>query len=125
MVFIPVYSIKLHNIHNHFWQSYVNAEGKRVQLSAQVYYSTFLNAICSIYNLEEYPIDLTGFFQDHIDPALQKCFRSHYPRYGQTLARAAITQRAILLDVLNALIKAENDLMNICDIVWVEQQSSK
>jgi len=78
-----------------------------VVLTAQVYYTTFLNAICSFYDLEEYPIDLAGIFQDHINPSLQKGFRSHYPAYGNTRLKAAVTQHTILVKMLNALIKAE------------------
>jgi hypothetical protein len=62
MVLIPGYSIEPHNALNHIWQCYINTEGRTVQLSAQVYYSTFLNAICSFYDFNEYPIDLGGFF---------------------------------------------------------------
>ncbi len=90
-------------------------------LTAQVYYTTFLNAICSFYDLEEYPIDLAGIFQDHINPSLQKGSRSHYPAYGNTRSKAAIAQRTILVEMLNALIKAENDVTNIRDIVRTEQ----
>ncbi len=46
MALVPGYSIEPINIHDHIWQSYADAEGKKVQFSAQIYYSTFLNAIC-------------------------------------------------------------------------------
>jgi hypothetical protein len=121
MELVPGYSIEPHNVLDHIWQCYVDADGKTVKLGAQVYYSTFLNAIRSFYDLEEYPIDLAGVFQDHIDPSLQKGFRAHYPLYGQTRTRAALIQRSILVDMLNALIKAENDLTNIREIVRLEQ----
>ncbi len=84
MELVPGYSIKPHNVLEHIWQCYVDADGKTVRLGAQVYYSTFLNAIRSFYDLEEYPIDLAGIFQDHIDPLLRNGFRAHYPNYGQT-----------------------------------------
>ena len=71
----------------------------------------------SFSDLEEYPIDLAGIFQDHIDPSLKNGFRVHYPNYGQTRTRAAQPQRTILVDMLNALIKAENNLNHIMDIV--------
>ncbi len=106
---------------DHIWQCYVDNEGKPVQLSAQVYYSTLLNAICSFYDLEEYPINLAGIFQDHINPSLQKGFRSHYPNYGHSCLKAAITQQLILVKMMNALIKAKNNVMNIREIVCVEQ----
>jgi hypothetical protein len=125
MVLIPGYSIKPHNVLDHIWQCHIDADGKTVQLSAQVYYSTFLNAICSFYDLKEYPIDLAGIFQDRIDPLLQKDFRSHYPLYGQTCTKLAITQRLILVAMLNTFIKVENNLTNICDIVRVEQRRGK
>jgi hypothetical protein len=125
MVLIPGYSIEPHNVLDHIWQCYFDASRMMVWLSAQVYYSTFLNAIRLFYNLEEYPIDLVGIFQDHIDPSLQKGFRSHYPLYGQTRTKAAFTQRSILIDMLNALIKAENNLTNIRDIIWVEQHGGE
>jgi hypothetical protein len=125
MVLIPDYLIKPHNVLDHIWQCYIDADGKTVQLSAQVYYSTFLNAICSFYDLEEYPINLAGIFQDHIGLSLQKGFHSHYPLYGQTRTKLAITQRLILFAMLNALIKAENDLTNIRDIIRVEQHGGE
>ena len=37
------------------------------------------------------------------------------------IGRAALQQQSILVNMLNALIKAENDLNNIREIVWVEQ----
>ena len=117
MELVPGYSIEPHNVLEHIWQCYVDVDGKTVKLGAQVYYSTFLNAIRSFYDLEEYPIDLAGIFQDHIDPLLKNGFRVHYPNYGQTRTRAAQQQRTILVDMLNALIKAENDLNHIRDIV--------
>jgi hypothetical protein len=117
MVLVPGYSIEPHSVLNHIWQCYIDANGKTVQLSAQVYYSTFLNALRSFYNLEEYPINLVGIFQDHINPLLQKGFRAHYPLYGQTRTKAAFNQWSILVDMLNALIKVENDLTNIRDII--------
>ncbi len=125
MLLILGYLIEPHNTLDHIWQCYVDANGKRVQLSAQVYYSTFLNASSSFYNLEDYPINLAGIFQDHIDPPLQKGFRSHYSMYGQTRTKSAFTQRLILVAMLNALIKAENELTNICDIIRVEQCGGK
>ena len=125
MVLVPGYSIEQHNVLDHIWQCYVNDEGKPVQLSAQVYYSTFLNAICLFYDLKEYPIDLAGIFQDHINPSLQKGFRSHYPNYGHSRLKAVITQRLILVDMLNALIKAENNVTNIRENVRVEQLGGK
>ncbi len=84
MELVPGYSIKLHNVLEHIWQCYVDADGKTIQLGAQVYYSTFLNPVHSFYDLKEYPINLAGIFQDHIDLLLQKGFRAHYPLYGQT-----------------------------------------
>jgi len=62
-----------------------------------------------------------GIFQDHIDQLLTKGFHAHYPLSGQTHTRAALQQQSILVDMLNALIKAENDLNNIREIVRVEQ----
>ena len=73
----------------------------------------------------EYPIDLAGIFQDHIDPSLKNGFRVHYPNYGQFRTRAAQQQRTILVDMLNALIKAENDLNHIRVIVRVEQHGGE
>jgi hypothetical protein len=99
MELVPGYSIEPHNLLEHIWQCYVGADGNTVKLGAQVYYSTFLNAIRLFYDLEEYPIDLAGIFQDHIDPSLKNGFRVHYPNYGQTCTRAAQQQRTILVDM--------------------------
>jgi hypothetical protein len=44
-VLVPGYSMEPHMVLDHIWQSYVDEKGVPVRLSAQVYYSTFLNAI--------------------------------------------------------------------------------
>jgi hypothetical protein len=77
MVLVPGYSIEPHNVFDHIWQCYIDASRTMVRLSAQVYYSIFLNAVRSFYNLEEYPINLAEIFQDHINPSLQKGFHAH------------------------------------------------
>ena len=63
MVLVPGYSIEPHNVLNHIWQCYITDDSKPVVLTAQVYYTTFLNAIRSFYDLEEYPIDLADIFK--------------------------------------------------------------
>jgi hypothetical protein len=64
-----------HNVLDHIWQCYINADGTQIRLMAQVYYTTFLNAFRSFYDLEEHPIVIAGIFMDHIDLSLQKGFR--------------------------------------------------
>jgi hypothetical protein len=110
-------SMEPHNVLDHIWQSFVDQEGKHICLTAQVYYTTFLNAIRSFYNLEEYPINVAGIFMDHINPTFTKGFRAHYPDFGKACPRAALTQCHLLMDMLSALIKTENDVSNILDIV--------
>jgi hypothetical protein len=78
-VLVPGYSLEPHSVLDHIWQCYVDAEGTQVGLTAQVYYTTFLNAVHSFYDLEEYPIDIAGIFMDHIDPSLQKGFHPGSP----------------------------------------------
>jgi hypothetical protein len=39
MVLVPGYSIEPQHVLNHIWQSYVNANGKMVELSVQVNYT--------------------------------------------------------------------------------------
>jgi hypothetical protein len=90
-VLVPGYSIKPQHVLNHIWQSYVDANGKMVELRAQVYYTNFMNTIRFFYNLEEYPIDLAGVFHDHMNSLMQKSFRPHYPTFGATRLRDAIT----------------------------------
>jgi hypothetical protein len=46
-VLVPGYSIEPQHILDHIWQSYVDANGKTVELSAQVYYTKFINTIHS------------------------------------------------------------------------------
>jgi hypothetical protein len=89
--------------------------------TAQVYYTTFLNAVRSFYDLEDYPIDITGIFMDHIDPSLQKGFRMNYPDFGKARPRAAIAQRSLLTDMLTALIKTETSVDNILQVVGVHR----
>ena len=71
---VPGYSLEPHNVLDHIWQSYIDANGTQIRLTAQVYYTTFFNAVRSFYDLEEYPINIAGIFMDHIDPSLTKGF---------------------------------------------------
>jgi len=116
-VLVPGYTLEPHNVLDHIWQSYIDADGTQVRLTMQVYYTTFLNAVRSFYDLEEYLIGIAGIFMDHIDPSLTKGFRMNYPDYGKARGRAAITQRTLLTDMLNALIKTEASVDNILQVV--------
>jgi len=120
-VLVPGYTLEPHNVLDHIWQSYIDADGTQVRLTAQVYYTTFLNAVRSFYDLEEYPIDIAGIFMDHIDPSLQKGFRMNYPDYGKARPRAAMAQRTLLTDMLTALIKTEASVDNILQVVGVHR----
>jgi hypothetical protein len=73
-VLVPGYSMEPHSVLEHIWQSYIDDSGVPVRQSAQVYYTTFLNAMRLLYNLEEYPIDVAGVFMAHIEPTLMKSF---------------------------------------------------
>jgi hypothetical protein len=106
-----------HNVLDHIFQSYVDQDGNHQRLSLQVYYTTFLNAVHSFYDLKEYPIDITGIFMDHINPRLAKGFRINYPDFGKARSRGALTQRTLLTDMLGALIKTENSVSNILDVI--------
>ena len=114
---VPGYSLEPHNVLDHIWQSYIDADGTQICLTVQVYCTTFLNVVCFFYDLEEYPIDIVGIFMDHIDPSLTKGFCMNYPGFGKARPQAAITQRTLLTDILNALIKAEASLSNILKVV--------
>ena len=80
---VPGYSMEPHSILEHIWQSYVDDKDIPVHLSAQVYYTTLLNAMQPFNDLEEYPIDVAGVFMAHIEPTLTKSFQAHYPDFGQ------------------------------------------
>ena len=101
------------------WQSYIDADGTQIRLTAQVYYTTFLNAVCSFYDLKGYPIDIAGIFMDHIDPSLTKGFRMNYPNFGKDRSQATITQHTLITEMLNALIKAKASVSNILEVVGV------
>ena len=100
-VLVPGYTLEPHNVLDHIWQSYVDQEGTHIHLTVQVqvYYTTFLSAVCSFYDLEEYPIDNAHIFMDHIDPTFAKGFRINYPDCGKARSRAALTQRTLLTDM--------------------------
>ncbi len=116
-VLVPGYLMEPHNVLDHIWQSYVDQEGTHIRFNAQVYYMTFLNAIRSFYNLEDYPINIAGIFMDHINPTLAKGFCTNYPDFGKARPRVALTQHTLLTDMLSALIKTENNVSNILEIV--------
>jgi hypothetical protein len=124
-VLVPGYSMEPHNVLNHIWQSFVDQEGKHIRLTAQVYYRTFLNAIRLFYDLKMNPINVAGIFMDHIDPTFTKGFRAHYPDFGKARPRVAFTQRCLLTDMLSALIKTENDVSNVLEIVSGAQGSKQ
>ena len=116
-VLVPGYTLEPHNVLDHIFQSYIDQDGNHQRLSSQVYYTTFLNAVCSFYDLEEYPINIAGIFMDHIDPRLAKGFRINYPDFGKARSRGALTQRTLLTDMLSALIKTEKSVSNILDVI--------
>jgi len=124
-VLVPGYSMEPQTVLNHIWQCYINENGSAIHLSAQVYYTIFLNAIQSFYNLEEYPINIAGIFMAHIDPIYAKGFCANYSAHGQARERLAITQHCILIDMLQALLKAEAAVTNILEIVCVNQRSGE
>ena len=104
---------------DHIWQSYLNADGTQVRLTAQVYYTTFLNDVRSFYDLKEYPINTAGICMDHINPSLAKGFQMNYPNFGKAQFCVALTQCTLLTDMLNALIKTETSVSNILKVVGI------
>ena len=82
-VLVPGYSLEPHNVLDHIWQSYIHTAGTQIRLTTQVYYTTFLNAVRSFYNLEDYSINIAGIFMDHINPSLTKGFCMNYPDFGK------------------------------------------
>jgi hypothetical protein len=120
---VPGYSMEPHSVLEHIWQSYVDENGVTVNLGAQVYYTTFLNAMRPFYDLEDFPIDVAGVFMSYIEPTLMKSFRAHYSDFGQTREHTAIVQRRILTDMLKALIRAEADVSNILEIVRADKRA--
>ena len=90
-VLVPGYTLEPHNVLDHIFQSYIDNDSNHQRLSAQVYYTTFLNAVRSFYDLEEYPIDIAGIFMDHIDPRLAKGFHLNYPDFGKARSREALS----------------------------------
>ena len=116
-VLVPGYMLKPHNVLDHIFQSNIDQDGNHQRLSAQVYYTTFLNAVRSFYDLEEYPINIAGIFMDHIDPRLAKGFRINYPDFGRARSQGALAQRTLLMDMLSALIKTENSVSKFLKVI--------
>ncbi len=54
-VLVPGYSLEPHNVLDHIWQSYIDADGTQIHLTTQIYYITFLNAVCSFWDLKNTP----------------------------------------------------------------------
>jgi hypothetical protein len=61
----------------------------------------------------------------HIDPIYAKDVRANYSAHGQARKRLAITQRCILIDMLQVLIKAKAAVTSILEIVRVNQRSGE
>ena len=61
----------------------------------------------------------------HIGPIYAKGFHANYSTHSQVRERLAITQRHILIDMLQALIKAKAAVMNILKIVRINQHSGE
>ncbi len=98
LVLVPGYLVEPHTVLDHIWQNYTDADGVQHRLGAQIYYTTFLNAIWSFYNLEEYPINIAGIFMAHmahINPTYAKGFWSNYPNHGKIRSRVALNQHCI------------------------------
>ena len=119
------YSLKPHSVLEHIWQSYVDDKGAHVRLSAQVYYTTFPNAIRFFYNLDEYPINIMGVFMSHIDPTCSKGFKSRYPNHAQICDYSAVVQRRIHSEMLATLSQVETDVSHILEIVGGDKRGGK
>jgi hypothetical protein len=61
----------------------------------------------------------------HINPIYSKGFHANYPTHGQACNCLTIIQRCILIDMLQALIKAKAAVMNILKIVHVNQHNGE
>ena len=118
-VLVPGYTLEPHNVLDHILQSYVDQDGTHIRLTAQVYYTTFLNAVCSFYDLEKYPITSLVFLWITLTQPFAKGFRIKYPAFGKACSRADLTQFTLLMDMLSALIKTENSVSNILKVVGV------
>ena len=122
---VPGYSMEPHSVLEHIWQTSNDDKGLPVRMSAQVYYSTFLNAMRSFYDMEEYPINVAGVFMSHIDPTYIKGFKARYPDHAKICDRSAVVQRKILYEMLTALSQAESDVSNILEIVGMDKRGGE
>jgi hypothetical protein len=82
VVLIPGYSMEPQTVLDHIWQSYFDEKGVTIPLSAQVCYSSFLNANHLFNDLKEYPLNIAGIFMAHINPTYAKVFCAHYLAHG-------------------------------------------
>ncbi len=73
-VLVPGYSMEPQTVLDHIWQSYINENGGTIHLSAQVYYTTSLNAIQSFYNLKNILLTLQGSLWRILTPSTPKVF---------------------------------------------------
>jgi hypothetical protein len=119
------YSMEPQTLLDHILQSYLDKNVVPIQLSAQVYYSTFLNTMQSFCDLEEYSIDIAGIIMVHIHSTYAKGFCAHYPSHGQARKCFALTQRHILTNKLQALINPKTKVSNILNILRISQQGGE
>ncbi len=109
----PSYSKEPHATLDHVQQTYDDANGNTVFSSVYEYYTQILAASCPFINKEVPPVSVCQAFIDSLDHLLTAGFRTHFPNYGKSQDGAAMHQRKVLQEMLQAALCAKTEYNNI------------
>jgi hypothetical protein len=97
---------------DHIRQNYNDANGNTVFLSVYEYYFQILAASCPFMDLELLPFIICQAFIDGLDHRLPAGFCTHFPDYSKSQDCAAMHQRKLLQEMLQAALHAETEYNN-------------
>jgi hypothetical protein len=109
----PSYSKEPHAALDHVRQTYNDANGNTVFLGVYKYYTQILAASCLFINQEVLPVSVCQAFIDGLNHCLTASICTHFPDYSKSQDCAAMHQRKVSQEMLQAALCAETEYNNI------------
>jgi hypothetical protein len=109
----PSNSKEPHAALDHVRQTYNDANGNTVFSSVYEYNTQILAASCLFIDQEVLPVSICQAFVDGLDHCLTAGFCTHFPNHSKSQDRAAMHQRKVLQEMLQAMLRTKMEYNNI------------
>jgi hypothetical protein len=109
----PTYSKEPHAALDHVRKTHNDSNGNTVFSSVNEYCTQILAASCLFIDQEVLPVSVCQAFINGLDHCLTASFRTHFPDYSKSQDCAAMHQRKVLQEMLQAVLRAKMEYNNI------------